>query len=609
MALMQKMRNHTHVILWALLILFVASLTVGGLVGGADLLDVFSQKSRLKDAAGIVDGEKLDAVRFSELIQNEINNYRDQNQELTESDIEQISDYIWNSYVNETLINKQIDRYKLYATDNEIYEVLVNNPPQFLIQNEAFQTNGQFDYQKYLNALNNPQGNEWLAVEEYVRIYLPFEKMQYLIESLAMVSDAEVIEEIVLNQTKANFEALVIPYTLVARDTFAIDQSEIKKYYDANRKNFYVPETRSLDFVVFETKPTPADTFSALQTIESIRERLANGEDFATLASEFTEDPSGVANGGDLGWFGKGQMVPEFEQAAFALRKGEVSQPVITSFGVHLIKVEDKRVENGRPEVKARHILIKIKTSPETLENIRAQANLFAFDANEYGFQAAADSHKLVVRNTGPFNKDAKYINYFGPFPAAIRWAYSNIPVGTVSEVLTHEMGITVMCLKEINKEHYRPLSEVENQIKNILTSEKRIEKLKSISEEIYALVTQDNKFDNAIAKYPQCLLDSYTDHPVNAPLKNVQHSNAITGTLLALQPGQISKPVLVANRNLVIIKLHSRQDVTPEIIAQEKEATRMRILNNKKSAFYTAWINDLKANAKIVDNRSNLYY
>lgn len=174
---MQKMRNHTHVILWALLILFVASLTVGGLVGGADLLDVFSQKSRLKDAAGIVDGEKLDAVRFSELIQNEINNYRDQNQELTESDIEQISDYIWNSYVNETLINKQIDRYKLYATDNEIYEVLVNNPPQFLIQNEAFQTNGQFDYQKYLNALNNPQGNEWLAVEEYVRIYLPFEKM------------------------------------------------------------------------------------------------------------------------------------------------------------------------------------------------------------------------------------------------------------------------------------------------------------------------------------------------------------------------------------------------------------------------------------------------
>jgi len=87
---MQRMRNNTHIILWALLILFLASMTVGGLVGGADLLDIFSQKSRLRDAAGIVAGEKLEAVRFSQLVQNEINNQRDQNRELSEAEIEQI---------------------------------------------------------------------------------------------------------------------------------------------------------------------------------------------------------------------------------------------------------------------------------------------------------------------------------------------------------------------------------------------------------------------------------------------------------------------------------------------------------------------------------------
>ncbi|MCK9485002.1 MAG: peptidylprolyl isomerase, partial [Candidatus Marinimicrobia bacterium] len=354
MALMQKMRNNTHIILWALLILFLASMTIGGLVGGADLLDVFSQKARLRDAAGIVDGKKLDAARFSQMIQSEIDNYREQNQELSEADINQLSDYIWNSYINETLIGKQIDHYKLKATNKEIYEVLVNNPPQILMQNEAFQTDGRFDYQKYLNAINNPQGNEWLAVEEYMRAYLPFEKIQNLIVSLVAVSDAEVSEEIALEKTTADFSALVVPYSIVAKDTFAISKSEIKKYFDANRKNFHVKETRSLDFVVFETKPTPADTFSALQQIESIRERLREGEDFATLASEYTEDPTGVENGGDLGWFGKGQMVPEFENAAFALRKGKISQPVISSFGVHLIKVEDRRTQNDRLEIKAR---------------------------------------------------------------------------------------------------------------------------------------------------------------------------------------------------------------------------------------------------------------
>ncbi|MDD5062020.1 MAG: peptidylprolyl isomerase [Candidatus Marinimicrobia bacterium] len=608
MALMQKMRNNTHIILWALLILFLASMTIGGLVGGADLLDVFSQKARLRDAAGIVDGKKLDAARFSQMIQSEIDNYREQNQELSEADINQLSDYIWNSYINETLIGKQIDHYKLKATNKEIYEVLVNNPPQILMQNEAFQTDGRFDYQKYLNAINNPQGNEWLAVEEYMRAYLPFEKIQNLIVSLVAVSDAEVSEEIALEKTTADFSALIVPYSIVAKDTFEISKSEIKKYFDANRKNFHVKETRSLDFVVFETKPTPADTFSALQQIESIRERLREGEDFATLASEYTEDPTGVENGGDLGWFGKDQMVPEFENAAFALRKGKISQPVISSFGVHLIKVEDRRTQNDRLEIKARHILIKIKTSPETMEHIRAEANLFAFDANEFGFQAAADSIKITVRDTGPFTKDTRYINFFTQFPAAIRFAYSDIPVGTVSEVLNYENGLTVMCLKNITKEFYRPLEEVEDQIKNILTSEKRVEKLKTLGDQIHTQVVQNENLEKVVTEYPACKIDTYTGHSLNTNLKNVPRSNAIIGTLMALKPGQISQPVLVNNRTIVILKLDARQDVNPEDFAKEKESYRTRILDRKKNTFYNEWLEALKSNVKIVDNRENLY-
>jgi len=608
MALMQRMRDNTHVILWALLILFLASMTIGGLVGGADLLDLFSQKSRLKDAAGIVDGKKLDAARYSQMVQNEINNYRDQNRELSEAEVDQLSEQIWQSYINETLIGQQIDQFKLKATDNEIYEVLVKNPPQILMQNEAFLTDGQFDYQKYLNAINNPQGNEWQPVEEYLRSYLPFEKMQYLIESLAMVSDAEITEDITLAKTTADFTALVVPYAIVARDTFAITKNEIKKYYDSNRKNFHVSETRTLDYVVFDTKPTPADTFAAVQQINAIRERLGRGEDFATLASENTEDPSGAANGGDLGWFGKGQMVPEFDNVAFSLGKGQVSRPVYTQYGVHLIKVEDKRNQNGQPEVKARHILIKIKTGPETMENIRSQANLFAFDANEYGFAAAADSMKLTVRNTGSIAKDARYISYFGPFPAAVRFAYSDVPVGSVSEVLNYENGITVMSLKEIKKEFYRPLDEVTEQIKNILTGEKRTARLKDIGDEIYTQVGQDDQFDNILTKYPACKIDAYTAQAVNVPLKNVQRSAAVTGTLLALKPGQISKPVMIANHTVVIIRMNARQDVKPEDIAAEKESTRNRLMNQKKNMIYNEWIAALKSQVKIVDNRSSFY-
>jgi peptidyl-prolyl cis-trans isomerase SurA len=102
----------------------------------------------------------------------------------------------------------------------------------------------------------------------------------------------------------------------------------------------------------------------ALKRITDARKRIVDdGEDFAEVAKEVSEDPGSAPNGGDLGCFGKGQMVPEFEEAAFGLEKGEVSQPVKTDFGYHLIQVYDTKPEEE--QVCARHILIRVDRSPD----------------------------------------------------------------------------------------------------------------------------------------------------------------------------------------------------------------------------------------------------
>ena len=118
---------------------------------------------------------------------------------------------------------------------------------------------------------------------------------------------------------------------------------------------------------------------AAEDKIKAIIARLKKGEDFETVAKEVTEDPSGKANGGDLGYFSKEQMVPEFSNVAFKLEKGQISEPVKTQFGWHVLKVEDKRVkptpkfEEVKPQIEQ---YVTRKAQAELVQKLRAEAKI-----------------------------------------------------------------------------------------------------------------------------------------------------------------------------------------------------------------------------------------
>jgi len=127
--------------------------------------------------------------------------------------------------------------------------------------------------------------------------------------------------------------------------TIAVTDEDVKKYFDSNPDEFKVPERVLASHILIKVDPkaSEASKTESLKKIEGIKSKLDNGEDFAKLAEENSDCPSS-AKGGDLGFFARGQMVKPFEDSAFALKPGEISEVVETQFGYHIIKCQEKEI-------------------------------------------------------------------------------------------------------------------------------------------------------------------------------------------------------------------------------------------------------------------------
>ena len=157
------------------------------------------------------------------------------------------------------------------------------------------------------------------------------------------VSDEEVVQY--YNSNLSNFvsdETIDIQYIELIRDELAaryeIDEIELEEYFDENKASYSVDETRQLAHIQIEN-PTGLNSETALKKAESVYDRVASGEDFFSVAREISDDQGSKDNGGDLGFVQRGVFAPEFESVAFGLELHEVSRPVKTDLGFHIIKV------------------------------------------------------------------------------------------------------------------------------------------------------------------------------------------------------------------------------------------------------------------------------
>ena len=613
MALMTTMRNRMHIFLWAILILFLLSISIGGLVGGANIIDQLFGRVDPSTAIGVVNGQKISPDDFSRAVSARLEQVRSSGREITDRDFDQARKQVWDDYIREILISQSIDNLEISATDQEVLYHLQNIPPPFLISDPAFQTNGEFDRAKYEQAINNPSGNEWAQIEQFMKdTYIPNIKLQEMVNADLIISDEDVWKSYIKQHVNYTIDGLHITTNTVKDDVEEPTEEELFDKYTDDIDDFYREEMRNLEIVSWEKKPSSDDTSRVVDECEQIINQLNNGSDFAELADTYSQDPGNQVSpdsgkGGELGWFGKGQMVKPFEEAAFIAKTGDVVGPVLSRFGYHIIKVNDRRNENDKEEINASHILLKIEMGPNTNDALKRKSTLFSYDASDpkIGFSAALDSHQVTAKKITKILDETINLQNYGAFREAIRFAY-NSEINDVSDPMQNDRYFIVAKLDSILPEGTKSFEEVENQIKNSINQERQFAQAEILAGKLRNELENGSTFQQLKDDYENIDLISGDTKLLIRSFQSLGKSNYLVGALSKAKKGDLVGP-LKTPRGYGIVNIVDISPIDSSDFEMKRDVIYDNLSNQKRNSNFQSWYDDLLDNAKIIDNRK--YY
>ncbi|MFP4624935.1 MAG: SurA N-terminal domain-containing protein, partial [Gemmatimonadota bacterium] len=330
-------------------------------------------------SAGAVTGGRLGSVNGSAIMYQEYQqvyrNLYDQRQQegtpVTGPENRQLEEQAFEQVVMDRLIAQELAKRGIRVTDEEIRQAARFAPPPELANNPAFMTEGQFDLDKYHQFLASAPDPQLLRdLEDYYRSVIPRNKLFQQVAAGVVVTEGELwrlYKE--RNETASMRYVALDPRQLVSDAEVTIEDRAVAGYYREHRDDFQRPARAEVRVVAVDKRPTAADTAAALEQAREVRQEILGGADFAEVAERESADEESATRGGSLGTFTRGQMVPSFEEAVWDARVGQVTEPVLTRFGYHVIRVES-RTEG---EAEASHVLIPIERTIESEDAMLAR--------------------------------------------------------------------------------------------------------------------------------------------------------------------------------------------------------------------------------------------
>lgn len=605
--MMQQLRESTKVIMIVVSIAFVGLMVFEWGMDYSGTSTGVGTRTQL----GSVDGAEISIDEY----QNQYRLLYDQAQrqaldgQLSSEELRQIEEQAWDNAVDQALLKREASRRNIGLTDTEIIEYIRSNPPQDLVALPAFQTDGQFDPQKYEAALSDPAlAPTWAAYEEQLRRSLPLQRLQEQIVAGVTVSEAELVETFRAQNERARIEYLALePERLIPDDEAQVTDEELAQRYEEVRERFRRDPSAAIQYVAVRPQTTAADSAAVAAEADSLAAIAASADtDFAELAQDESDDALTRDNGGELGWFEPSTMAPAFAAAVADLTPGEVSDPVLTEFGWHIIKVEDELEpeDDEARRIRARHILLAIEPSAAARDAARDIAREVArtASAGDRSFAEAAAEHGLEAE-APPVFEQGLVIPGIGSAPVLTEFVFANEP-GAVSGVLEHAGAYYVVEIVDRYPAGYVALEQVSDELREEIAREKKFAAVRDMATDVQALVRERGLAGAAESLGLEIRTTDTFTRLNNIP--GIGSGTPVAGAAFGLSQGQTAGPI-EASTGLYFIRLVEKQPYDVDAFERERESLRNQLRVAKMRSRFRDWFDHLRAEADVEDNRAQI--
>jgi peptidyl-prolyl cis-trans isomerase D len=553
---------------------------------------------------GEVNGRPIDVRAYEGQVQQAIQaRQRESSENMGLDDQDAVRNDVWDQFITSELLESEYKHRRVRVSDDEIVEAIRTTPLPEFYRLPEFQTNGKFDVAKYQKWLNSSVAQPFLPqMEAQYRDQLERAKLFRTVTSDVYLSDPAVWQRYRDEREAVKVDlAAIVPRTAVPDSAVTVSPSEIEAWYQAHRTELTRPKMIYSSYVAISRLPDQSDTAAARARVAAVRKELAGGAPFAEVAKRESADTVSGNKGGDLGEWTKGTFDPKFDSAAFSMKLNEISEPVETQFGFHLIQVTSRTGNKA----KGRHILIPIEVTGQHRDHLDAQADSLDKLAAEHLDPAALDTVAralgLKIGKAKPLPAGGKMQLGILTLPDAGAWA-AGAKVGQVSPIIETPFAMYLFRVDSVSQPGIPTLAQAKDTVTEAVRDQKKKVEARKIGQELV------KRLDGGatLAQAAEAMKLPHQAYGPFARLSSPIHDPIVTGSAFGLAAGKHSG-VIDTDEGLYVLQV--LEHTAPDSAAFVKDLNQIRAQANQEARQerVQTYMAGLRSTAKIVDNRSKL--